>query len=174
MQMEYYILVFSLFLFLAIFVLIFVASGIKVLKEWERVAVLRLGKFYGIKGPGIIWVMPILDRIALKVSLREQQTKIDTGKFIASDGSSRTWRGYVNWRIIDIERAVLAVENYHSSVETAVHHNVQEIGQSLPSDAILIDKELVYSRINQVLEPTLSKWGIKVTEINLKAATEWE
>jgi regulator of protease activity HflC (stomatin/prohibitin superfamily) len=50
------------------------------LKEWERVAVLRPGKFLGIKGPGIIWIIPILDRIVAKVSLLEQQSEVDTGK----------------------------------------------------------------------------------------------
>lgn len=67
-----------LIMVLMVFLLLFVCSGIKVLKEWERVAILRLGKFYAIRGPGIIWKTPILDKIALKVSLRVQSTDIDT------------------------------------------------------------------------------------------------
>ncbi|MHA1936177.1 MAG: hypothetical protein ACW97A_12945, partial [Candidatus Thorarchaeota archaeon] len=62
-------LVMMLVIVLAFFILMFVASGIKILKEWERIAVLRLGKFKHIRGPGVVWVMPILDKVAMKVSL---------------------------------------------------------------------------------------------------------
>ena len=174
LQMDTTILVLTLVLTLGIFVLIYIASGIKVLREYERVAVMRLGKFYGIKGPGIIWVMPILEKIVIKVSLREQQTIIDTGKFYSRDGSSSIWRGAINWRIIDVEKAVSSPENYQSSVDSTIKANVQEIGESLSSDAINIDKDLVYSRIKEVLEPILSKQGISITEVNLKTSSEWE
>ena len=171
--MDFFFLMFSLYLVLAIFILIFVASGIKVLKEWERVVILRLGKFLGIRGPGIIWATPILDKIAMKISLREQQTLVNTETFVASDGNTRKFEGFVNWRITDPERAVLSVEDYRTSVETAIHHHVQKVGESLPSDAIIVDQDLVHSRIKQTLEPILNKWGVVITEINLKASSEW-
>ncbi len=159
---------------LGFFTLLYIASGIKVVKDWERLAVFRLGKYYGIKGPGIIRVTPILEKIALKLSLRDQMTDVDTGNFISNDGSSTRWKGHVTWRVIDVEKAALAIENYYSSVERLIVHNVQEVAESLPSDTILIDKELVYSMIRQVLEPDFSKWGVKLTEINLKDASKWE
>ena len=154
---------------LGIFMLCFVASGIKILGEWDRAAVLRLGKFYGIKGPGIIWIMPMLDRVAVTVSLRIQQIKIDTGKYTTSDGSKNRLTGYVNWRVIDVQKAVLAVENYQRSVFNVIQHTVQKIGQSFPGETVMMDEELLYAEIQKELEPSLTSWGIKIVEMKLKS-----
>ena len=70
---------------LLFFVLMFVAAGIKVLKEWERVAILRLGKFQGIKGPGVIFIVPLLDKIAMKVSLRLLTYAFKTERSLTKD-----------------------------------------------------------------------------------------
>lgn len=168
------LLMFILILTLCLFILIFVASGIKILKEYERAAVFRLGKFVRISGPGIIWVTPIIDKVVAKLSLGEQQTIVDTGKFISEDGSACRLTGFVNWKIIDAERAALAVENYRSSTDTAINHQIRETCESLPSDAIISSEEQVYSNVKQDLEPTLDKWGIKITELSLKTAPNGE
>ena len=154
---------------LAIFMLLFIASGIKVLREWDRAAVLRLGKFYGIRGPGIIWVMPFLDKVVATISLKIQQTKIDTGEYISSDGSTNRLTGYISWRIVDAERAVLAVENYRDAIFNVANHHVEKVAKSFPGDTVMMDEESLYSEIQQTLEPILQNWGIKLIEINLKS-----
>ena len=159
---------------MAIFVLCFVASGIKILKEWDRAAVLRLGKFYGIRGPGIIWITPILDKIVMTVSLKIQQTKIDTGKYTTSDGSMNRLTGYLSWRVIDVEKVVLAVENYQHSVFNMIQHTVQKIGESFPGDTAMMDEDSLYEEIQKELEPTFTSWGIKIVGIELKSASEWD
>jgi regulator of protease activity HflC (stomatin/prohibitin superfamily) len=174
MQISVALLIFILILTMAFFILIFVASGIKILKESERVAVFRLGKFLRISGPGIIWVTPILDKIAAKLSLREQQTIVDTSKFVSGDGSASRLTGFVNWRIIDTERAVLGVENYRNSTDTAINHQIRKTAESLPSDAIIYSEEQFYSELKEALGPALEKWGIRITEISLKTAPHWE
>jgi regulator of protease activity HflC (stomatin/prohibitin superfamily) len=151
-----------------IFILLFIASGIKVLKEWDRAVILRLGKFYGIRGPGIIWIVPLLDKIVMTVSLKSQQTIVDTGRYISSDGTTRRLTGFVSWRVIDVRKVVLAVENYKESIFNVVHHNIRKIAESYPGDNILIDEEILYAEIHQVLEPMLHEWGVKILEINLK------
>lgn len=156
-------------LLMGIFVLCFVASGIKILKEWDRAAVLRLRKFYGIKGPGIIWITPFLDRVAVTISLRAQQTIIDTGKYTTSDGSKNKLTGYINWRVIEVQKAVLAVENYQKAIFNVIQHTVQKIGQSFPGDTFMMDEELLYSEIRKEIEPTLTSWGIKILEMKLKS-----
>ena len=149
-------------------------SGIKIVKEWDRVAVLRLGKFLGIRGPGIIWLTPVLDKAIFTVSLKVQQTKIDTGKYTTSDGSKKRLSGYINWRVIDVKKVVLAVENYRQSIFNVIQHTVQKIGQSFPGDTIMMDEESLYAELQQELEPTLTSWGIKIIEIKLKSASEWD
>jgi len=170
LQLDIQFLMIGLVLMMSIFMLCF-ASGIKILKEWDRAAVLRLGKFYGIRGPGIIWITPILDKIVMTVSLKIQQTKIDTGKYTTSDGSMNRLTGYVNWRVIDVRKVVLAVENYSQSIFNVVQHNVLKIVESFPGDTVLMDEESLYAEIQQILEPILSEWGVKILEINLKTGS---
>ena len=174
MQMDPAMLSIALVLTMGVFILAFMASGIKILKEYERVVVLRLGIFRGVKGPGIIWVSPIIEKIAMKVSLREQETKIDSGGFNSSGSSSDMWKGSINWRIVDVKKAFLSVENHRSSVDDTIKANVQEIGESLSNNAFAVDKETVDSRIKETLEPLMTERGVKITEIHLKATSAWD
>lgn len=153
--------------------LCFVGSGIKIVKEWDRVAVLRLGKFLGIRGPGIIWLTPILDKAAMTVSLQVQQTIIDTGLYTTSDGSKNRLTGFVNWRIIDVQKVVLAIKDYQQSIFNIIQHTVQKVGESFPGDTVMIDEDSLYTELRQKLEPTLTSWGIKVLEIELRSTSEW-
>lgn len=174
MQFQIEFLMFGLVMFLSIFILCFVASGLKVLKEGDRAAILRLGKFRGIRGPGIIWIMPIIDRIAITVSLKIQETKIDTGKYTTSEGSTNRLTGYVKWRVIDVETVVLAVENYQYSISNIIQLNVQKIVESFHGDTVFLDEEKLKAEIEKELEPTLTSWGIEILEIQLKSASEWD
>ncbi|MHA2179243.1 MAG: SPFH domain-containing protein [Candidatus Thorarchaeota archaeon] len=164
----------ALVLTFAIFTLMFVCSGIKVVREWERIAVLRLGKYYGIRGPGIVWIVPILDKIALKVSLREQSTEIDTGRFVDIDGSSHRLTGVILWRVVDVEGFTLRVENHQQTIDNTVRHHVISVAESMSSAAIYTEKDELNSRIMESLEPTLAEWGAKVTKIDLRTASSWE
>lgn len=166
----------SLILFLTIFIftLLFICSGIKVLKEWERVVILRLGKYYGVKGPGIIWKTPILDKVALKVSLRVQSTEVDTGKYISSDDSTRRLKGIVQWRIIDVEKYALRIDNHYGTVTMTIQHHVKKVAESLTSDAVFSEREELNSSVENELEPIFSEWGLKIVKVDLRTAPEWE
>ena len=96
----------ALAIVLAFFVLMFIASGIKVLKEWERVAVLRLGKFRDIKGPGIIFIFPMLDKIAMKVSLRLLTYAFKTERSLTKDNVP-----------VVVERRIYAINRVHERCE---------------------------------------------------------
>ncbi len=159
----------GLALIISTVLLLFVSRGLKIVKEWDRVAVLRLGKYRCIRGPGIIWMMPMLDK-GIMVSLKEQQTLVDTGKYVSSDGSTRRLMGYVNWKIIDVQKAVLDVEDYRASIYNTIQHQIKKIGESFPGDTVIMDEESLYSEINQELEPIFTNWGVKITEIDLKIA----
>jgi regulator of protease activity HflC (stomatin/prohibitin superfamily) len=166
----------SLILFLTIFIftLLFICSGIKVLKEWERVVILRLGKFIGVRGPGIIWKTPILDKVVLKVSLRVQSTEVDTGKYISSDNSARRLKGIVQWRIIDVEKYALRIDNHDSTVTMTIQHNVKKVAESLTSDAVFSEPEELNSLVEKELEPVFSEWGLEIIKVDLRTAPEWE
>jgi regulator of protease activity HflC (stomatin/prohibitin superfamily) len=165
---------FMLIITVAIFALLFTCSGIKVLKEWERVVILRLGKFIGVRGPGIIWKTPILDKVVLKVSLRVQSTEVDTGKYISSDDSTRRLKGIVQWRIIDVEKFALRIDDHYRTVMMTIQHHVKKVAESLTSDAVFSEREELNSLVEGELEPVFSEWGLKIVKVDLRTASEWE
>ena len=117
--------------------------------------------------------MPLLDK-GIVLSLKIQQTLVDTGKYVSSDGSTRRLTGYVNWKIIDVQKAVLFVEDYRTSIYNTIQHQIKIIGESFPGDTVIMDEESLYSEINQELEPIFTNWGVKIIEIDLKTAPDWE
>lgn len=158
----------ALLAFLALFIVIFIISGVKVLKEWERVAILRLGKFLGVRGPGIIWRTPILDRIGARVSLRVQTVEIDTGESMSRDGTPASLVGEVRYRIVDIERAVLSLEDYHITAQQASRHVVIEQIESRDYNDLVTNRERVESAITKELDARFEKWGLLVVGVDLR------
>jgi regulator of protease activity HflC (stomatin/prohibitin superfamily) len=153
---------------LALFILILIFSGIKVLKEWERVVILRLGKYLGVRGPGIIWSTPILDRIGAKVSLRVQTVEIDTGESTSRDGTPARLVGEVRYRIVDIERAVLSLEDYHATAQQSSRHVAIEQIESRDFNDLVTNKERVESVVSRELDARFEKWGMAVVGVDLR------
>ena len=160
-------------LVVVIFTVCLLGSGLRILKQGERVAILRLGKFLKVAGPGIIWMTPILDK-GITVSLKIQQTKIDTGEYVSSDDWKRRLTGFVNWRIIDAQRIVLSVQNHKESISNMIRQGIQKVGETYHGDTAFLDEESLFTDIHRELEPTLSNWGIEIVEIKLKSASEWD
>ncbi|MGY5877026.1 MAG: SPFH domain-containing protein [Candidatus Thorarchaeota archaeon] len=155
---------------LIVFMLAFMMSGLKVLKEWDRVAVFRRGKFYGIRGPGIIWKMPFLDK-TIKFSLREQVWQVETERIITTDNTSRVIKGLVGWRIVNAEAAILAVEDYKAAAIHSIQHHIREVTESLPGDAVITNNEDFVKRVQEELNATFEKWGLVVTRVELRGGS---
>jgi regulator of protease activity HflC (stomatin/prohibitin superfamily) len=153
---------------LALFILILIFSGIKVLKEWERVVILRLGKYLGVRGPGIIWRTPILERIGARVSLRVQTVEIDTGESMSRDGTPASLVGEVRYRIVDIERAVLSLEDYHVTAQQTSRHVVIEQIESRDYNDLVTNRERVESAITRELDVRFEKWGLLLVGVDLR------
>ena len=170
MQSLDFVLMMSMIALLTIFVLMFILSGVKVVSTWERVVILRLGLYLGVRGPGIIWKTPILDKIALRISLRVQSTDIDTGKYVSSDGSSRRLKGIVQWKVLDVEKFALSIEDHYITVNRTIHHHVMKVAESMTSDAVFSDSYELDSQVKSSIEPIFSEWGLTVTKVELRTA----
>jgi len=153
---------------LAFFVLMFIASGIRVLKEWERVAILRLGKFKHIKGPGVIWVTPILDKIAMKVSLRLQTYAFKTERSLTRDNVPVVVDAVMYFRVIEVEKAILSVERYTVAVELAAQTTLREVIGKAPLDEILAERDKIAAHLQEVIDIKTEQWGIKVTAVEIR------
>ena len=168
MQLDPMFLTVSLIAFLFIFILLFIFSGIKVLKEWERIVILRLGKYLGVKGPGIVWRTPILDRIGARVSLRAQTVEIETGESMSRDGTPIGLVGEVRYRVVDIERAFLSLEDYQSTAQQSSRHVMIEQIESRDYNDLVTNRERVESAVTRELDSRFKKWGMSVVGVDLR------
>ncbi|MHA1741162.1 MAG: SPFH domain-containing protein [Candidatus Thorarchaeota archaeon] len=153
---------------LVLFVLMFVFSGIKVLNEWERVAVLRLGKFKHIKGPGIIWVTPILDKIAMKVSLRLQTYAFKTERSLTKDNVPVVVDAVMYFKVIDVEKAILTVERYTVAVELAAQTTLRETTGKVTLDELLSERDKIAMHLQELIDEKTEHWGVKVSAVEIR------
>jgi regulator of protease activity HflC (stomatin/prohibitin superfamily) len=163
-----YTLILALILVIGFFALMFIASGIKVLKEWERVAILRLGKYKAVKGPGIIWVTPILDRVAMKVSLRLQTYAFKTERSLTKDNVPVVVDAIMYFRVIDVEKAILTVERYTVAVELGAQTTLRETTGKVTLDQLLSDRDKIAQHLQELIDEKTEHWGIKVTSVEIR------
>ncbi|MBD3159247.1 MAG: slipin family protein [Candidatus Lokiarchaeota archaeon] len=150
------------------FLLMFVASGIKVLKEWERVAVLRLGKFRHIRGPGVIWVTPFIDKVAMKVSLRLQTYAFKTERSLTKDNVPVVVDAVMYFRVIDVEKAILSVERYTVAVELAAQTTLRETTGKVTLDELLSERDAIASHLQELIDEKTEHWGVKTSAIEIR------
>ena len=161
-------LLLGLFLVLGLFLLMFVASGIKILKEWERVAILRLGKFKAIKGPGVIWVTPLLDKVAMKVSLRLLTYAFKTERSLTKDNVPIVVDAVMYFRVIDVEKAILSVERYAVAVELAAQTSLRETIGKATLDELLSERDIIAQHLQELIDEKTEHWGVKVTSVEIR------
>jgi regulator of protease activity HflC (stomatin/prohibitin superfamily) len=154
--------------FILLFILMFVASGIKVLREWERIAILRLGKFQGVKGPGITWVTPILDKIAMKVSLRLLTYAFKTERSLTKDNVPVVVDAVMYFRVIDPEKAILSVERYVVAVELAAQTTLRETTGKVTLDELLAERDKIAEHLQELIDEKTEHWGVKVTSVEIR------
>ncbi|MBY8996186.1 MAG: slipin family protein [Candidatus Thorarchaeota archaeon] len=152
----------------AFFILMFVASGIKVLKEWERIAVLRLGKFKHIRGPGVVWVMPFLDKVAMKVSLRLLTYGFKTERSLTKDNVPVVVDAVMYFRVIDVEKAILSVERYTVAVELSAQTSLRETTGKVTLDELLSERDKIAEHLQELIDEKTEHWGVKVTSVEIR------
>ena len=161
-------LMIGLVVVIGIFILMFVASGIKILKEWERVAILRLGKFKAIKGPGIIWVTPMLDKVAMKVSLRLLTYAFKTERSLTKDNVPIVVDAVMYFRVLDVEKAILSVERYAVAVELAAQTTLRETIGKVTLDQLLSERDTIADHLQELIDEKTEHWGVKVTSVEIR------
>ena len=168
MQLDTASLMLGLVVVIGIFALMFVASGIKILKEWERVAILRLGKYKAVKGPGIIWVTPMLDKVAMKVSLRLLTYAFKTERSLTKDNVPVVVDAVMYFRVIDVEKAILSVERYTVAVELGAQTTLRETTGKVTLDQLLSERDTIAQHLQELIDEKTEHWGVKVTSVEIR------
>jgi len=159
---------FLISLFILLVILLIFVSGIHILKEWERAPVLTLGRFVGIKGPGIIYVIPFISKMPVKVSLRLQAYSFRIEQSLTKDNVPVDVDAVIYLMPVDVQKAVLNVENYTVATQFAAQTTLREvIGQTL-FDELLSEREKIGNKAREIIDEKTESWGVKVTAVEIR------
>lgn len=154
-------------LFVIIFLLILAASAIKILREYERGVIFRLGRLIGAKGPGLIFIIPGVDKL-LRVSLRTVALEIPPQDVITRDNISITVNAVVYFRVLDPNKAVVEVENYLYATSQLAQTTLRSIIGQSQLDELLSERDKINVGLQDVLDKQTAPWGIKVSLVETK------
>lgn len=153
---------------LLLFIIILVASGIRVIKEWERAPVLRLGRFTGLKGPGIFYIIPFVDRIPNIVSTRVQTVPFRTEQTLTKDNVPVNVDAIMFFQAIDVNKVILNVERYLDATTWAAQTTLREVIGKGTFDELLAEREKVGVEARNIIDEKTEHWGIKVSSVEVK------
>jgi len=157
--------VFTLIIITIIAALIF--SAFKVLREYERGVVFMLGRFYKIKGPGLIIIIPILQQM-VRVDLRVLVLDIPSQDLITRDNVSVKVNAVLYFRVVDPERAIINVENYMEATGQLAQTTLRSVLGQHELDELLAERERLNSDVQTILDQQTDQWGIKVANVEIK------
>jgi len=156
------------YLFLIVLVAFFLASAIKILNEYERGVIFRLGRVLGApKGPGLIILIPIIDKM-IKVSLRTVVLDVPPQDVITRDNISVKVNAVVYFRVIDPSKAIIAVENYLYATSQLSQTTLRSVLGQAELDELLSQREKINERLQEILDTHTEPWGIKVSNVEVK------
>ncbi len=150
-----------------ILLLFFLASAIRILKEYERGVIFRLGWVIGAKGPGLIILIPIVDKM-VKVSLRLIAMDVDPQDIITRDNVSLEVNAVIYYRAMDPVKAVIEVENYMYATSQLAQTTLRSVCGQAELDELLSEREKINSRLQEILDTQTDPWGIKVSTVEVK------
>nr|WP_231752160.1 MULTISPECIES: slipin family protein [unclassified Pseudomonas] len=155
--------------FIAVLVLFFalLASTFRILREYERGVVFQLGRFWKVKGPGLIMVIPGIQQM-VRVDLRTLVLDVPTQDVISRDNVSVKVNAVVYYRVLDAEKAIIQVEDYHSATSQLAQTTLRAVLGKHDLDDMLAEREQLNNDIQQVLDAQTDAWGIKVANVEIK------
>jgi regulator of protease activity HflC (stomatin/prohibitin superfamily) len=150
-----------------VLIIIFLASAIRILREYERGVVFTLGRFTGVKGPGLIILIPVVQQM-VKVDLRVMVQVVPTQDVISRDNVSVKVNAVLYFRIVDAERAILKVSDYMSATSQLAQTMLRSVLGKHDLDEMLAERDKLNADIQESLDQQTDAWGIKVTGVEIK------
>jgi regulator of protease activity HflC (stomatin/prohibitin superfamily) len=156
------------YLFVIVLVVFFLVSAIKILNEYERGVIFRLGRVLGVpKGPGLIILIPVIDKM-VKVSLRTVVLDVPPQDVITRDNISVKVNAVVYFRVMDPSKAIIAVENYLYATSQLAQTTLRSVLGQAELDELLSQREKINERLQGILDTHTEPWGIKVSNVEVK------
>ncbi len=157
----------STILFIILLGIFILSQAIRILKEYERGVIFRLGRFSGVKGPGLILLIPIIDKME-KVSLRTVALDVPPQDVITKDNVTIKVNAVVYFRVMDPQKAIIEVEDYFYATSQLCQTTLRSILGESELDEVLANREKINMHLQQVIDKQTDVWGIKVSLVELK------
>ena len=153
--------------FIALIVIALLSISIRVIREYERAVVFRLGRLLGIKGPGLFFLIPFIDSM-VKVDLRIVAVDVPEQKIITKDNVTVGVDAVIYYKVFDPERSITKIENYHYAVLMLGQTTLRDVVGQVELDDLLTKRDEINKRLQEILDLLTDPWGIKVTAVTLK------
>ena len=152
---------------IVVLILLFLGSALRVLNEYERAVVFRLGRVIRAKGPGLIILIPVIDKM-VKVSMRIVAMDVDPQDVITRDNVSVKVNAVIYFRVIDPVNAIVEVENYAYAMSQLAQTTLRSVCGQAELDELLSERDKINSELQEILDTHTDPWGIKVATVELK------
>lgn len=150
-----------------VIVIVILASAIKVFKEYERGVIFRLGRVVGAKGPGLFFVIPVIDKV-VKISLRTQTFDVKPQEIITKDNVPVKVNAVTYFRVVDPNKAIVEVENYRLATLQIAQTTLRGVLGQVELDELLTDRDKINQKLQQIIDGQTDPWGIKVSIVEVK------
>ncbi len=157
-----------LILLISVIIAILFSVSIKIADQWDRAVILRLGKYIGLRGPGLFFIIPIFDNVAYWIDLRVITTSFSAEKTLTKDTVPVDVEAVLFWKVIDPVKASLEVVDYQKAISWASQTALREvIGKSLLAD-MLEGRQKIDSELQGIIDKRIEQWGINVFSVEIK------
>lgn len=150
-----------------VLVVMFLASAIKILNEYERAVIFRLGRIRDVKGPGLIVIIPGIDKI-VRIDMRTITMDVPPQDVITKDNVSIKVNAVVYFRVVDANAAVVNVENYLFATSQLAQTTLRSVCGQVELDELLSEREKINMQLQEILDRSTDPWGIKISVVEVK------
>jgi hypothetical protein len=160
----------SMIAYWAVFLIIgfYLLFAIKVAQQWEKAIVLRFGHFAGLKGPGLFWIVPIMDATPVWIDHRVMVTPFNAEKTLTKDTVPVDVDAVLFWVVWDAEKAALEVENYYSAIAWAAQTALREIIGQMTLAEILVGRAMMDEQLQKIIDERTTPWGVTVQSVEIR------
>ena len=146
---------------------IILMSAIRVVKEYDRLVILRLGRLMGVKGPGLILIIPVVDRV-IRVSLRIAVYDVPTQEVITRDNVTTKVNAVLYYRVVDPSNSIINVQDFHQATTQLAQTTLRSVVGQAELDELLSERDKLNKSLQEIMDEATDPWGIKVTMVEIK------
>ncbi|MGB7539816.1 MAG: slipin family protein [Anaerolineales bacterium] len=147
---------------------LYILAGLKMANQWEKAVILRMGKFRGLRGPGMFWILPVVDTIAAWIDHRVMVTPFNAEKTLTKDTVPVDVDAVLFWMVWDAQKASLEVENYRQAIAWAAQTALREIIGQMSLADILVGRAKMDADLQKIIDERTTPWGVTVQSVEIR------